>query len=62
MINEVTNIIATGETVTVEFKTNFNNEVIETLVAFANAKGGKVFIGISNENKIVGTTLQDESV
>jgi predicted HTH transcriptional regulator len=28
------------ENQTVEFKTSFNEDVIETLVAFANAKGG----------------------
>jgi ATP-dependent DNA helicase RecG len=59
---EVTHIIAAGESVSVEFKTNFGNEVIETLVAFANAKGGKVLIGVSNDKTIVGTTLQEESV
>ncbi|MGM0635457.1 MAG: ATP-binding protein [Bacteroidota bacterium] len=55
-------IINTGETTTVEFKTNFNNEVVETLVAFANAQGGKVLIGISNDKNVVGVSLQEESV
>jgi ATP-dependent DNA helicase RecG len=37
------------ETQHIEFKPNFNEDVIETLVAFANAKGGKVFIGIDDK-------------
>ena len=37
--------IPTNESETVEFKQSFQSEVIETLVAFANAKGGSVFIG-----------------
>ena len=28
-----------------EFKTSFNEEVIVSFVAFANAKGGKVYVG-----------------
>jgi predicted HTH transcriptional regulator len=31
----------------IEFKPSFNEDVIETLVAFANTKGGKVLVGIS---------------
>jgi len=29
-----------------ENKSNFNDSVIETLVAFANTKGGRVLIGV----------------
>ena len=36
------------ESLTVEFKTSFNEEVIETLSAFANTKGGKVLVGVAN--------------
>lgn len=31
-----------------EFKNSFNDAVIETLVAFANTKGGKVYIGLDD--------------
>ena len=30
-----------GESLHIEFKSGFNEEVIETLVAFANTKGGR---------------------
>ncbi|MBW6481546.1 MAG: putative DNA binding domain-containing protein [Vicingaceae bacterium] len=61
MINLI-NTISAGESSIVEFKTNFCNEAIETIVAFANAKGGKVLIGVSNDGAIVGTTLNEETV
>lgn len=32
-----------------EFKSNFSDAVIESLVAFANTKGGKVLVGIDND-------------
>ncbi len=35
-----------GESQAVEFKTSFGREAIETLVAFANAQGGTVMIGV----------------
>jgi len=41
-----------GENLHVEFKSSFNKEVIETLVAFSNAKGGKVFIGVNDKGNI----------
>ena len=34
-----------------EFKTSFNEEVIVTLVAFANAKGSKVYVGVNDGGK-----------
>jgi ATP-dependent DNA helicase RecG len=37
------------ETQHIEFKPNFNEDVIETLVAFANAKGGKVLVGVNDK-------------
>jgi ATP-dependent DNA helicase RecG len=50
-IINIDEIVAQGEGQHVEFKTSFNEDVIETLVAFANAKGGKVVVGISDRGK-----------
>ena len=36
-----------------EFKPKFNEDVIETLVAFANSKGGKVYVGVENNGSPV---------
>ena len=54
--------IPTTESETVEFKSTFNGTVIETLVAFANTKGGTVYVGVNDAGKIVGVTLAKESV
>ena len=47
---------------TVEFKSSFNENVIETLVAFANTKGGTVYVGVSDKRKVQGITVGKETV
>lgn len=39
-MQSIKKLITNGESQTVEFKTSFQKEVIESVVAFANAKGG----------------------
>jgi ATP-dependent DNA helicase RecG len=51
-----------GESETVEFKTSFGQDTIETLAAFANTRGGVVILGISDTAKITGVTLSKESI
>jgi ATP-dependent DNA helicase RecG len=47
----------------IEFKPNFNEDVIETLVAFANTKGGKVLVGVDDKgNPIKNFTIGKESI
>lgn len=36
--------IENGESQTIEFKTSFQKEVIESVVAFANTKGGNGYL------------------
>ena len=55
-------IIHNGESATVEFKTSFQKEVIETIVAFSNAQGGSIFIGIKDSGEILGVTVRAETV
>jgi ATP-dependent DNA helicase RecG len=51
------------ETLHIEFKPNFNEDVIETLVAFANAKGGKTLVGVDDKGKpLKNFTIGKESV
>lgn len=45
-----------------EFKSSFNIQVIETLVAFANTKGGKVLAGVSDDGHVPGVSTNTESV
>ncbi len=50
------------ETDSIEYKTAFNENVIETLVAFSNTKGGTVYIGIADNSDILGVTIGKESL
>lgn len=61
-ISTLKHIISAGENQQTEFKQSFNKQTIETLVAFANTKGGSIYIGISKSNKIVGVKTNRESV
>ena len=54
--------IPSKESETVEFKTSFNIETIETLVAFANAKGGCVYVGVADTGKVVGIQVAKETI
>ncbi|MBA7588514.1 hypothetical protein ES708_30573 [subsurface metagenome] len=44
-------IISQGESETVEFKKSLSEskEIIKTISAFANTKGGRIFVGVSNK-------------
>jgi ATP-dependent DNA helicase RecG len=48
-------ILSEGESYTVEFKENPDKELTTEVCAFANASGGKVYIGIHDKGYIVGT-------
>lgn len=54
-------ILPTSESEKVEFKTSFNEDVIETLVAFSNTKGGTVYIGITDTSEVKGIQLGKET-
>ena len=54
--------IAQGENATAEFKENFDQEVLETAVAFANTNGGVIFIGVSDNGEIRGITIGKETL
>lgn len=55
-------IIAAGESEVIEFKVSFGKEVIETACAFANHKGGLIFVGVGDSGKVVGVTCGSETV
>ncbi|HLT86281.1 MAG TPA: RNA-binding domain-containing protein, partial [Sphingobacterium sp.] len=50
------------ESETVEFKSSFQDEVIVSLVAFANAKGGSVYVGVGDKGEVKGASLGKETV
>lgn len=53
---ELRELISHGETETVEFKEKISKpeDLAETVVAFANTKGGIIFLGVDDHSKIVG--------
>lgn len=54
--------IRKGEGLNVEFKTSFNVTCIETLVAFANTKGGYLILGVNDNRKVVGIKMAKETL
>ena len=54
--------ITQSENTTTEFKENFDQEVIETTVAFANTNGGVILIGVSDQREIRGITVGKETL
>ena len=52
--SELAELIAAGESGTVEFKRSLTKDIGRGLCAFANASGGTVLLGVSDAGKIVG--------
>ena len=59
---EIQKLISSGESQTVEFKSSFTRETIESLVAFANDQGGTVLIGVADDRSIKGVILGKETL
>ena len=56
------NILPQNENDTIEFKTSFNEDVIVSLVAFCNQRGGSVYVGVTDTAEVKGVELNTESV
>jgi ATP-dependent DNA helicase RecG len=54
-------MIEQGEGEQVEFKRSFQNDSIQTIVAFANSQGGSVVVGVDDSGVPVGTTFGRET-
>ncbi|MBI4972243.1 MAG: putative DNA binding domain-containing protein [Candidatus Omnitrophica bacterium] len=61
-MKKAVNLIKAGESTTVEFKSSFDKNAVETLVAFANTRGGDVLIGVSDRGEIKGIQISKETV
>ncbi|MBU1666998.1 putative DNA binding domain-containing protein [bacterium] len=59
-MESIIKLIKMGESQTVEFKTSFQKEVISSVVAFANAKGGKIFVGVDDSGEVLGVDIKKE--
>ena len=50
-------ILQEGEGLKIEFKEAFDKSLAKEICAFANSKGGRIFIGISDDGKIKGIKI-----
>ncbi|AAM05757.1 AlbA family DNA-binding domain-containing protein [Methanosarcina acetivorans] len=55
-------LIKSGESETLEFKEKFDDRTVESAVAFANAKGGMILIGVSDKGNITGLDIGKETL
>ena len=61
-VNHILESISQGESEILELKSSFTKDVIETIVAFSNAKGGQIILGCNDKREIIGVSLSDESI
>ena len=56
--------ILNGESETVAFKKSLSEirEIMQTLSAFANTKGGKIIIGVDDSGNITGVTIEKDTL
>lgn len=59
---ELESLIQQGEGERVEFKRSFRNDAVETVVAFANSRGGSLVVGVDDDGAPVGTTFGRETL
>lgn len=63
---QIKDLISRGESKTLEFKANINNErkeeFLETVIAFSNSKGGLILLGVENHGIPVGFSGDTESI
>ena len=56
---ELNFILQEGEGLKIEFKESLKN-IDKELVAFTNAEGGRIFLGISDDNKVKGIKIDNK--
>ena len=63
-IREIKRLIKDGENEVTEFKkkANFPEKIVKEIVAFANTRGGHLFIGVEDDGNITGTKTAEEDL
>jgi len=61
-IERLEKLLVGGESEVVEFKQNMDDEAIETIGAFANARGGTLLIGVADDGRVRGVTFGRETL
>ena len=62
MYKSIDQLILAGESQELEFKASFDKATVESLVAFANAQGGTVLVGVTDKGTVCGVTLGKETL
>jgi len=58
--SELNQVLIQGEDYKIEFKRNLNTDLKKELVAFANASGGRIFIGVDDDKSIPGVNINNQ--
>ncbi len=53
-------VLQEGENYLIEFKENVDKSLSKEITAFANASGGKIFVGIDDNNKVCGVEITNK--
>jgi ATP-dependent DNA helicase RecG len=61
VIEDLDVILGEGESYTVEFKERADKTLPSEVCAFANASGGRVFIGVDDDGRVVGTDVGNDA-
>lgn len=56
------NALKTREGETIEFRSAFGNDALRTLCAFANTRGGSVWVGVADDGTVTGASVGRESL
>jgi len=59
VINDLDVILSEGESYTIDFKESPDKSLPSEVCAFANASGGRVFIGVHDSGRVVGTDVSN---
>ena len=53
-------VLQEGEGQYIEFKEKLDKKIVQEIVAFANASGGKIYLGIDDKNQIRGVNITNK--
>ena len=57
---ELQQILEEGEGQFIEFKEDLDKSLSKEIVAFANASGGQIFLGINDKNRVKGIRITNK--
>lgn len=60
--SELTEALQAGESETCEFRSSFGDEALRTLCAFANTRGGTLWVGVRDDGVVAGVVLGKETL